>query len=456
MNYTRNIILTFVLFLTFSVLSFSQNISPLTRILFVFDGSQSMMGRWESGQKITIARNLLINLVDSLQNVENVQLALRVYGHQSVVPPQDCGDTRLEVPFGYNNGNEIKQKLFKIDPKGTTPIARSLELSGGDFPTCTDCRNIIILITDGIEACDGDPCAVSMALQEKGIVLKPFVIGIGLDMEFKKTFECVGQYYDATNETRFREVLGVVISQALNNTTAQVNLLDINNQPTETNVNMTFFDQNTGRIKHNYIHTINNRGNPDTLIFDPLITYKMVVHTIPPVSVDSFKIIPGKHKIIAVDAPQGSLILKTAGSQFQQISTIIRKKGDMKTLNVQEINRKENYIVGKYDIEVLTLPRIYVEDVEIKQSYTTTIEIPQPGMATFLLGAVGYGSVYVEKDNKLEWVCNLREDLTSETINLQPGRYRVVYRAKNAKETLYTIEKSFQINSGRSTALRLN
>jgi Ca-activated chloride channel family protein len=30
-------------------------------------------------------------------------------------------------------------------------------------------RNVIILITDGIEACDEDPCAVSRALMAKGM-----------------------------------------------------------------------------------------------------------------------------------------------------------------------------------------------------------------------------------------------------------------------------------------------
>ena len=72
-------------------------------------------------------------------------------------------------------------KIKMAQPKGTTPIAYSLEKSGADFPECANCRNIIILITDGEEECEGDPCAVSAALQSKGIVLKPFVIGVGLD-----------------------------------------------------------------------------------------------------------------------------------------------------------------------------------------------------------------------------------------------------------------------------------
>ncbi|MBK9638483.1 MAG: hypothetical protein IPO63_11975 [Bacteroidetes bacterium] len=50
--------------------------------------------------------------------------------------------------------------MEEISPSGTTPIARSLEECGGDFPK-SQARNIIILITDGIEECNGDPCAVS-------------------------------------------------------------------------------------------------------------------------------------------------------------------------------------------------------------------------------------------------------------------------------------------------------
>lgn len=449
--------LTFLLAVLYTTAQEPEFKKPLTRILFVFDASQSMAGLWESGKKINIARNLLIDMVDSLQYLEDVELALRIYGHQSRVPPQDCNDTRLEVPFSKNNASKIRQKLRFVNPKGTTPIAHSLELCAKDFPVCSDCRNIIILITDGIEACDGDPCAVSLSLQKKGIVLKPFVIGIGLDLKFKKTFECVGHYFDASNEAKFKEVLGVAISQALNSTTAQVNLLDISGNPTETDVNMTFYDNLSGHIKHNYIHTINNRGNPDTIVLDPLITYSMIAHTLPPVKIDSIQLTPGKHTIVAADAPQGYLILKVTGSnKYRSLNIIVRKAGEMKTLNIQKINETEKYIVGEYDLEVLTLPRIYIQDVEIKQSHTTTISIPTPGIVTLLMSAPGYGSLYVIKDNQLNWIYNINPNITRESLVLQPGTYRVVYRPKNAKGTLYTIDKLFKINPGSSIPINFN
>ena len=211
--------------------------------------------------KINIARKLLTNLLDSLENVENMEMGLRVYGHLYQYPPQVCNDSKLLVPFGSNGISEIKRKLPTLVPKGTTPIAYALEQAGYDFPDCDNCRNIIILITDGKEECDGDPCAVSRSLQKKGIALKPFVIGIGMD--FEEAFDCVGTYFDASSEKEFNEALNVVISQALNATTAQVNLLDEAGRPTETNVPMTFYDHFSGLVKYSFIHTLNHKGLPD-------------------------------------------------------------------------------------------------------------------------------------------------------------------------------------------------
>lgn len=431
---------------------------PNTRILFVFDASQSMMGYWDSDRKINIARRTLISIIDSLENLSNVQMALRVYGHQSPVPPQDCNDTRLEVPFSKGNAPKIRQELRYLNPKGTTPIANSLERAGRDFPDpCIDCRNIIILITDGIEACDGDPCAVSYALQQQGIVLKPFVIGIGIDEGFKETFDCIGHYYNASDEEKFGEVLEVVISQALNSTTAHVNLLDASGFPTETDVNMTLTDHFSGKIMYNYIHTMNYRGVPDTLVLDHLVTYDLRVNTIPPVHVDSINVYIGNHTVIAADCPQGKLMVKVdGGAQYRGMQYIVRKHGEMQTLNYQEINQEESYLVGNYSLEIPVLPKIIVDNVKINQSTTTTIKVPRPGILNLIKSANGYGSLYLRKSATEEvWVTNLNEKVKNETIILQPGKYRVVFRAQNARQTLYTINKRIEIRPGSAEVLQL-
>ncbi len=78
-----------------------------------------MYGRWETGAKIDVAQRLMGQMLDSLQDIQaagNFQLALRVYGHQKPVPPQDCSDTRLEVPFGKGNIYKIKRVLKALHP----------------------------------------------------------------------------------------------------------------------------------------------------------------------------------------------------------------------------------------------------------------------------------------------------------------------------------------------------
>lgn len=429
---------------------------PLTRILLVLDGSQSMLAKWESGTKMMVAQQLLSELVDSLKRLEHVEMALRVYGHQRPVPPQDCSDTKLEVPFSKHNASKIKQKLRAIRPKGTTPIAHSLELSAYDFPECKPCRNIIILITDGIESCDGDPCAVSLNLQKQGIILKPFVIGIGLDQDFKDTFDCVGRYYNANNENRFKEVLEVVVSQALNTTTLQVNLLDSKGKPTETDVNMSFYDRFSNELLYNFVHTINRHGNPDTLSLDPVPTYRLHVHTLPPVVKDSFVIDPGQHNIIEVNAPQGYLMVKSPQSHhYNALQFTVNQKGNPNTLNLQTVNTKEKYLVGTYDIELFTIPRLLIEDVEIKQGETSLIQIPKPGLVTFANSAKGYGAIYQYQGNELVWLYNLNTELSNQTLPIQPGKYVVISRPKNAKESVFTAKKEFTVISGEPLKIEL-
>lgn len=459
---SRIVLFTILLCSVFGLRAQEQK-EPLTRILFIFDASNSMHGKIKGGAKIHIAQRILSETLDSLKDVENLELALRVYGHQKDIRQgQDCEDTKLEVPFnqGTNNAKLIKNKIQTINPKGTTPIAHSLEFAEQDFPNCPDCRNIVILITDGIEACDGDPCAISRALQSRGVILKPFVVGIGT-ANFSDEFRCIGDYYDASDAKTFEKVLKVVVNEALNSTTAQVNLLDVNGNVKETDVDFTLYDQNTGAIKYTYIHTMNREDRPDTLTLDPLTTYRMVVYTTPVVEVFDIKLNPGEHNIITADTPQGMLELKQRNLkpvQQKHLYCIVREDEDTETLNVQPFNKLDKYLVGTYELEILTLPRYYAEDVQIKQSEVTTIQLPESGLATFQTktNEKGHGAIYKMEGDEMIWIYNLNPDNPNETLTMLPGHYKVVYRRDSAKKTIYSIEKNFQVKSGTSILIRLH
>lgn len=419
-----------------------------------------MYAPWNSNIKIEVAKKIMGEFLDSLKGLPNLELALRCYGHTTFIKPErNCKDTKLEIPFGPAGKTAplIKQRIQKLEPLGTTPIAYSLGESSADFTPCSNCRNIVILITDGIEECGGVPCQVSAELQKKGIFLRPFVIGVGLDVKFADVFGCMGKFYDVSNEANFKDVLNLVLTEAISQTTVQVDLLDINKKPTETDVNMTFYDAGTKQIKYNYLHTINHRGNPDTLVLNPFKTYDLFIHTIPPIEKKNITIQQGKHNIIPVDAPQGYLKLELDGTLSKYYpTTVIRKQGEMNTLNIQDFGKVEKYLVGKYDLEILTLPRIKLFDVEIKQSTTNTIKVPTSGNAYITKGGSGHGSIFLDDGKKVTWVCNLNNALQNEIIYLQPGNYKLEYRYENIKETIKTLEKKFTITSGVTTQVKLN
>ena len=94
-----------------------------------------------------------------------------------------------------------------------------------------------------------------------------------------------------------------------------------------------------------------------------------------------------------MDAPQGSLTITVNTRSVQaQPAAIVRKAGTMKTLYAQPIGTTQNYLVGKYDLEILTLPRTYLTDVEITQSTNTKIELPKNGQVSLIRSNKGYGS----------------------------------------------------------------
>ncbi len=456
----KNKLLKFILIIHFTFIIQHSAFSQTTnRILFIFDDSYSMYAPWNSNIKIEVAKKIMGEFLDSLKTIPNLELGLRCYGHTTFIKPErNCKDTKLEIPFASASSNalKIKQRILKLEPLGTTPIAYSLGESAADFTSCSNCRNIIILITDGIEECGGNPCEVSAALQKKGIFLRPFVIGVGLDVKFADVFGCMGKFYDVSNEANFKDVLTLVLTEAISQTTVQVDLLDITKKPTETDVNMTFYDANTKQIKYNYLHTINHRGNPDTLVLNPNINYDLVVHTVPPVEKKNITITKGKHNVIPVDAPQGYLKLELEGQTSKYFpTTVIRKKGEMNTLAIQDFGKTEKYLVGKYDLEILTLPRINLKDVEILQSTTNTIKVPTSGNVYIVKGGNGFGSIFLDDGKKMTWVCNLNNALQNEIIYLQPGDYKLEFRYETSKETIKTIEQKFTVKSALTTNLKL-
>jgi Ca-activated chloride channel homolog len=427
-----------------------------TRILFIFDASNSMKSLYNNAPRIDFAKKVLLQFVDSVSKVKNVEVALRMYGHTVAYPPGDCKDSKLIVPFSQNNIQAIKMAIQNVKPTGITPIEYSLGQSINDFP---DNKNIntVIIITDGIEECGGNPCDVKQKLEAAGIDLKPFIIGIGLKQEQISAFDCVGTYYDAEDKKTIAVVSKIATSQKLNRTTLQVNLLDKAGLPNETNVNMTFYDKKSKSIQYDLYHTLNKKNVPDTLQIDYTRSYQVTVNTIPNLNIDNVTIQKAVHNTVGIDAAQGTFEIKRENNTFNnndKVICIVRKAGSDEIVNVQSLNAEEKYLQNKYDIEILTLPRTYINDFNINKSRGLVYELASAGILDLKYAEEGDGCVMQYKGQKLVWVCNLNAKVKSEQLYLQPGKYSVVYRSKKINRAIYTITKMVEVKSNLVIGIR--
>lgn len=430
-----------------------QKIPEKTRILFLLDASGSMLDQWERPNQTrwSVAKSILTKLVDSLGQNSKLELALRVYGHRSPQQIKNCQDTWLEVPFKAKSHALIVQKLNEIKPKGVTPITYSLEQAANDFPTSAGYRNIVILITDGIESCGGDLCAMSIAMQKKGVFLRPYIIGLGLRTE--KSLECAGRYIDADTPGKFYEVLNEAIETSFAKTTVSIELLDAFSKPTETNVNVSFRNNLTGAVMYDFVHYRDGEGKPDTVQIDPVVDYDLVVHTIPPIVKSNMGLQIGKHNVLTIPTPQGNIIVKQEGRRDRNLQSLVRLKGRPEVIHTQGSNDVVRYLTGSYEVETLTLPR-RVFTVEVQANKTQTVLLPSPGVVNFNTIAPGYGSLYeVAADGTEQWVCNLNDLKSQFSLSLLPGQYKIVFRVRNTTGSKYTAFKKFTVKSGVSMSV---
>jgi len=166
----------------------------------ILDASNSMWGQIEGESKISIAKEVLIQIIDGLP--EEMNVGLRLYGHRyKVKDERACQDTELVVPIGPLQKDQLIQTIEKITPKGKTPLVYSILQSPQDFINLKG--GTVVLISDGIESCEGDIKSIAPKLKESGIELTVNIIGFGIkEEEARKQLENIakstgGIYLDA-------------------------------------------------------------------------------------------------------------------------------------------------------------------------------------------------------------------------------------------------------------------
>ena len=155
--------------------------------VIVYDASNSMWGQIEGEAKVTIARRVLGDIVRDWDASE--PLGLVAYGHRR---EGDCDDIETVVPPGPIDREAMLARIETISPKGKTPLTAAVR-HAAEALEYRDAPASVILISDGIETCNADPCAVAAELDESGINFTAHVIGFDVGDADQQQLACIAE-----------------------------------------------------------------------------------------------------------------------------------------------------------------------------------------------------------------------------------------------------------------------
>ncbi|MCJ7809059.1 MAG: VWA domain-containing protein, partial [Desulfobulbaceae bacterium] len=179
-----------------------ESIAP-ANLMFILDASGSMWGQVEGRAKIGIAKEVLTDLITGLP--DDTVVGLVAYGHRR---KGDCNDVEELITLGPLNKQAMIAQVQNLNPKGKTPISRSVRLTAEGIKYLED-ETTIILVSDGKETCDPDPCGLVKDLKAAGVKFIMHVIGFDVTEEEKQELECMareggGKYFTAGNAKDFQ------------------------------------------------------------------------------------------------------------------------------------------------------------------------------------------------------------------------------------------------------------
>ena len=419
-----------------------------TRVLVMLDCTQSMGGRWQSDTKLRVTQQVLTSLLDSLDDVE---LALRVYGNQL----KNADGTRLEVPFGLDNRSQMQRKLRTLVPGGPGKASTALSKCRGDFPDGGNARNIILLVTDGQQR-DKDLCSLAGQMQMSSNILKTFILCIdpdgsaGLD-------DCGGMVTHLRNEEHLAETLMGMFRMTDRKAKLTLSLVDENGKPCEEEILVVLFDHLSHAPKYSTLYTYDPEEEQDTLEVDPLMMYDIVFYTCPPLEVSSVLLKAGQHRHVTAEGGQGQLSVAMPDRRVSWAPTgvpvLVRRHGEREAVATLQLGEQATLLAGHYDIEVLTTPPTRIDNVQLFSGIPTDLKIAVPGQLALTKPAEATaGMLFLLEKDRRTWVCNLDPSSPTDRLVLMPGDYQVVLPSP---DTLTPLTAKFTITSAQQTGVTI-
>jgi Ca-activated chloride channel family protein len=168
-----------------------------------------MWAELEGRTRIEVARDVLSGYLAGRDM--NRPLGVIAYGHRR---RGDCADIETLFPSGVHSAGDVSNRLNSLNPKGKTPISDALREASRLIPRTAEEADIV-LITDGIETCVPDVCAIADELAQSGIRIRAHVVGFGLSQAEADTLACIP---DRTGGKLLRPATGGELADALRQT----------------------------------------------------------------------------------------------------------------------------------------------------------------------------------------------------------------------------------------------
>lgn len=155
-----------------------------TSTMIILDSSGSMVGKTKDGQtRMAAAKKAIRNYVDSSPE-STERLGMMVYGQAGSNQRKDrresCGKIETLQSIGDLSRSNVGGALNRFEPTGWTPLAASLRAAAKQFEAERNRVNRIIVVTDGVEECGGNPQAEARKLRRSGFNVKIDVVGLGV------------------------------------------------------------------------------------------------------------------------------------------------------------------------------------------------------------------------------------------------------------------------------------
>ena len=140
--------------------------------MMVLDGSGSMWGQIDGTSKIEIARDAVGRMLADWP--EGRALGLMAYGHRR---EGDCEDIETLLSPGPLDRRAIETTLADVTPRGKTPVGASVRAAARSVGE----NGSVVVVTDGLENCGADLCALGRELANSGAGFTAHVVGFDVD-----------------------------------------------------------------------------------------------------------------------------------------------------------------------------------------------------------------------------------------------------------------------------------